>query len=214
LDGENFAFGATVLPALPIFSLTKSQAIDKLLVILRRFPVPFSSVGGFMRRISSSILFALLVLAVSAVLPQASRADTITVNGHEAVSFNLNDVKPFFTPTFSVTFTDLNLGTLNLVQLAATGKTVPTITVDIISGAVTDIYTFTDNIVINVTFGGLLKGPITESALITFASFTRTTSTSGGPGGGGASTPEPSTLVLFGSALAGVVFLASKRSLA
>jgi hypothetical protein len=49
-----------------------------------------------MRRISSLVLFALLALAVSAVLAQASRADTITitVNGHEAVSFNMNDVKP------------------------------------------------------------------------------------------------------------------------
>jgi hypothetical protein len=163
-----------------------------------------------MRRISSFILFA---LALSVVLAQASRADTITVNGHQAVSFNLNDVKPFFIPTFSVTFSDLNLGTLNLVQLAASGKTVPTITVDIISGAVTDIYTFTDNVVINVTFGGLIKGPITESAIINFASFTHTTNTSGGPGGGGATTPEPSTLVLCGSALAGVL-LAAKRLLA
>jgi hypothetical protein len=167
-----------------------------------------------MRRISSLTLFALLALAVSVVLAQAARADTITVNGHQAVSFNLNDVKPFFTPTFSVTFSDLNLGTLNLVQLAASGKTVPTITVDIISGAVTDIYIFTDNTVISVAFGGLLKGPITESAIINFASFTHTTSTNGGPGGGGASTPEPSTLALFGCALAGVVLLAAKRSLA
>jgi hypothetical protein len=167
-----------------------------------------------MRRISSSILFALPALAVCAILPQAARADTITVNGHEADSFNLNDVKPFFTPTFSVSFSDLNLGTLNLVQLAASGKTVPTITVDTISGAVTDIYTFTDNTVINVAFGGLLKGHITESAIINFASFTHTTSTSGGSGGGGASVPEPSTLVLSGTALAGAALLAGKRSLA
>lgn len=167
-----------------------------------------------MRRISSSILFVLLALAVSVALPQAARADTITVNGHEADSFNLNDVKPFFTPTFGVTFSDLNLGTLNLVQLAASGKTVPTITVDIISGAVTDIYTFTDDTVVSVAFGGLLKGHITESAIINFASFTHTTSTGGDSGGGGASVPEPSTLVLFGTALACVALLASKRSLA
>jgi hypothetical protein len=167
-----------------------------------------------MRRISSSILFVLLALAVAVVLPQAARADTITVNGHAADSFNLNDVKPFFTPTFSVSFSDLNLGTLNLVQLAASGKTVPTITVDVISGAVTDIYTFTDNTVISVAFGGLLKGHITEAAIINFASFTHSISTSGGSGGGGASVPEPSTLALFGTALAGAALFAGKRSLA
>jgi hypothetical protein len=167
-----------------------------------------------MRRISSSIPFALLALAVSVVLPQAARADTITVNGHEADSFNLNDVRPFFTPTFGVSFSDLNLGTLNLVQLVASGKTVPTITVDIISGAVTDIYTFTGNRVISVAFGGLLKGPITESAVINFASFTHTTSTSTGSGGGDAPVPEPCTLLLAGTALAGAALLAGKRALA
>jgi len=166
-----------------------------------------------MRRISSSILFALLALALTAVLPQASRADTITVNGHDADSFNLNDVKPFFIPTFSVSFSDLNLGSLNLVALAASGKSVPTITVDITSGAVTDIYTFTDDHVVNVAFGGLLTGHLTESAVIQFASFTHTSSTSG-PGEGGTSTPEPSTLVLLGSALAGAAFVTAKRSLA
>jgi hypothetical protein len=166
-----------------------------------------------MRRTSSSILFVLLALAISVVLSRAARADTITVNGHEADRFNLNDVKPFFMPTFSVSFSDLNLGTLNLVQLAASGKTVPTITVDVISGAVTDLYAFTDNTVISVAFGGLLAGHITEDAVIHFASFTHTTSTSGGSGGG-ASVPEPSTLALFGTALAGAALLAGKRSLA